>query len=72
MEMKQIFLEKVDTKRFEAFIGALQRLADHPYSKMSSPLLNRYRKQLKTAAEMMEIAPLKHDEAGRPYMDAVG
>lgn len=72
MEMKQIFLEKVDTKRFEAFIGALQRLADHPYSKMSAQLLNQYRKQLKTAAEMMEIAPLKHDEAGRPYMDGVG
>lgn len=72
MEMKQIFLEKVDTKRFEAFVIALQRLADHPYSKMSAPLLNKYRKQLKTAAEMVEIAPLKHDDAGRPYMDAVG
>jgi len=72
LEMKQLFLEKIDLKRYESFIGALQRLAEHPYSKLCEEFILRFRKQLKSAAEMIEILPLKYDENGRPYMNAVG
>lgn len=67
-----MFLEKVETKRYEAFIAALTRLSEHPYSKLSSAFINKFRKHFKTAAEMMEILPLKLDEDGRPYMDSIG
>lgn len=67
-----MFLEKVETKRYEAFIAALERLSEHPYSKLSSAFIGKFRKHFKTAAEMMEILPLKLDEDGRPYMDAIG
>ena len=71
-EMNQRFLEKINKDTFDALIVALELLASHPYSKLSQDFLARYRKEVKSEAEMMEIKPLMYDESGRPYMTAVG
>ena len=72
LEIRRLFLEKIDQKRYETFIGALERLCEHPYSKLSQDFIGKFRKQLATSAEMMQIEPLKYDADGRPYMDAKG
>lgn len=44
----------------------------HPYSKLAKDFILKYRKEIISAVELLEIPPLKHDENGRPYMNAVG
>lgn len=71
-DVKLKFLEKISEQRYEALVAALEHLGSHPYSKLSEDFLNGFRVPTVSAKELMTIAPLEHDEQGRPYMSAVG
>lgn len=71
-EINNYFLEKIEQHRYDAFILLIERLSLHPYSKLCQDFLQQFRKEIKVAAEVAEIPPLKYDDVGRPYMNAVG
>ncbi|KAI7693660.1 hypothetical protein SSS_09210 [Sarcoptes scabiei] len=71
-ELGKLFVEKINEEKFEALLAALQRLADHPYSKLSKDFLMRFRKPIPKAIESMQIPSLKFDENDRPYIEAQG
>lgn len=72
LEINNYFFEKIEQHRYDAFILLIERLAQHPYSKLCQNFLQQFRKEIKVAAEVAEIPSLKYDDAGRPYMNAVG
>ena len=71
-QLCQLFLEKIELKKYESFIFALERLLDLPYSKLSNQFLMKYRQEVPSAAQLVDIPPLKYDENNRPYMNAKG
>src|SRR6218665_3630419 len=72
LEIKQMFLERVNDFRYAALISGLERLSEHPYSALSKDFIMKFRKPVKIASDLIDIAPLMHDKDKRPYMTARG